>query len=327
MHPEYIHKLETIDKETFNQVALDVFRYQSINNPVYARFINLLRKDPEDIQTVEDIPFLPIQAFKKHRVVSGEGNEEIIFSSSGTTGQERSRHFVLDTGLYECSFKNGFKHFYGNPEEWCFLALLPSYMEREGSSLIYMMDHLIKESKDPDSGFYLEARDELIQLLRKKSKEGKKTLLLGVSFALLDLAESLEIDLKGITVMETGGFKGRRNEISRNELHAFLEKRFNLETIHSEYGMTELLSQAYSKEKGLFNTPPWCRVLIRNISDPLEVGKVRKGGINVIDLANYNSCSFIATDDLGELTGTSQFTVSGRIEASDLRGCNLLVSD
>lgn len=310
----------------FNALALETFRFQYSNNSVYRQFCDLLGKDPEKIDTVEKIPFLPIEFFKTHSVLSSTKPSEITFTSSGTTGQQTSKHLVSDLSVYEESFREGFREFYGNVEDYAVLALLPSYLEREGSSLIYMVDDLIKRSNNPHSGFYLHDLNALKEKLNLLERQGQKTLLIGVSFALLDLAESFNFKLKNTIVMETGGMKGRRKEMIRAELHAVLKKAFGVETIHSEYGMTELLSQAYSAGNGVFECPPWMKILIRDPEDAMSLlPSGKSGGINVIDLANINSCSFIATQDLGKDLGAGKTTILGRFDNSDIRGCNLLI--
>lgn len=310
----------------FNALALETFRFQYSNNSVYRQFCDLLGKDPEKIDTVEKIPFLPIEFFKTHSVLSSTKPSEITFTSSGTTGQQTSKHLVSDLSVYEESFREGFREFYENVEDYAVLALLPSYLEREGSSLIYMVDDLIKRSNNPHSGFYLHDLNALKEKLNLLERQGQKTLLIGVSFALLDLAESFNFKLKNTIVMETGGMKGRRKEMIRAELHAVLKKAFGVETIHSEYGMTELLSQAYSAGNGVFECPPWMKILIRDPEDAMSLlPSGKSGGINVIDLANINSCSFIATQDLGKDLGAGKTTILGRFDNSDIRGCNLLI--
>lgn len=310
----------------FNVLALETFRFQYANNPVYHQFCNLLNKDPEKIDVVEKIPFLPIEFFKTHSVLSSTKPTEITFTSSGTTGQQTSKHLVSDLSVYEESFRESFRKFYGNIEDYAVLALLPSYLEREGSSLIYMVDDLIKNSNNPHSGFYLHDLNDLKEKLNLLEKQGQKTLLIGVSFALLDLAEDFNFKLKNTIVMETGGMKGRRKEMIRAELHNILQKAFGLEKIHSEYGMTELLSQAYSKGNGVFECPPWMKILIRDPEDALSLlPSGKSGGINVIDLANINSCSFIATQDLGKDMGAEKTAILGRFDNSDIRGCNLMI--
>lgn len=319
-----IFNIET-DAE-FNSLALEVFKFQFENNPVYRSFCDLLYKHPSDVNRIEEIPFLPIQFFKSHRVVSNERLIETTFSSSGTTGSTTSKHYVSDLDIYRKSFTKGFEFFYGNIENYTVIALLPSYLEREGSSLIYMVDVLIKASNHPKSGFYLNNLSELKDTLTALDAQGQKVLLIGVSFALLDLVETYQFNLKNTIVMETGGMKGRRKELVREELHAMLKQGFGVKDIHSEYGMTELLSQAYSKENGLFEGPKWMRLLTRDPEDALTIlPKNKTGGINVIDLANINSCSFIATQDLGKTHPNGRFEVIGRFDNSDIRGCNLMV--
>jgi phenylacetate-coenzyme A ligase PaaK-like adenylate-forming protein len=316
------------DRKTFRAAALKVFHFQATHCPVYRDYLAALKVDPSKIIEPEKIPFLPIEFFKSHTVLADGKKAELVFESSGTTGSEPSRHHVADAGLYRESFLRNFYASLGSPEELCILALLPSYLEREASSLVYMMDHLIRWSKHPDSGFYLDQLDELSAILEKRNNDGQPTLLLGVSFALLDLADLHPLSLwNNIRLMETGGMKGRREELVRSELHQRLMEAFELNTVHSEYGMTELLSQAYSGGEGLFHPPPWMKVLIRDPNDPLTIlphGK--SGGINIIDLANVYSCSFIATGDLGKVYEDGSFEVLGRYDHSDIRGCNLLVS-
>lgn len=308
----------------FNNMAIDIFNYQYQNNTIYQNFCKLLKVTPSEVTQLEKIPFLPIEFFKTQQVICGDNNYEQVFLSSGTTGENQSKHYVKNLKVYEQSFFKGFEQFYGNISEYCFLALLPSYMEREGSSLIYMTEYLIKHSNNPLSGFYLNNYNDLIDTLKKLNAQ--KTILIGVSFALLDLAEKHQLDLSNIIIMETGGMKGRRKEMTRTELHQIYNDSFNVNQIHSEYSMTELLSQAYSKGNGLFETPPWMKILIRDTNDPFHLlDNNQTGGINVIDLANYNSCSFIATQDLGKTFANNSFEVLGRFDNSDLRGCNLLI--
>ena len=277
---------------------------------------------------MEEIPFMPVEFFKSHRIIREGMKAEVIFESSGTTLSTPSQHHVADAALYRESFTRGFRKFYGAPEDLCILALLPSYLERRGSSLVYMMDQLISMSKHPQSGFYLDNLEELSFILQKRKLDGHPTLLLGVSFALLDLAEAYPLELpKNITIMETGGMKGRRKEMVRSELHQALQVAFGFNKIHSEYGMTELLSQAYSYGDGVFRCPPWMDMLVRDPNDPLSLlDDGSPGGINIIDLANLYSCSFIATSDLGRHYGDGTFEILGRFDHSDIRGCNLLVS-
>ena len=314
------------NSQDFNSIALEVFRLQAKGNTVYREFINHLNIDIDNVKDIKDIPFLPIQFFKTHKIITGDQNPKEIFLSSGTTGQNQSKHYVTDLSLYEESYTKGFDYFYNDIEEYVVLGLLPAYLERNGSSLIYMVDDLIKKSKHSESGFYLNNHKELIETLIELESRSQKTLLIGVSFALLDLLDNYDLELKHTTIMETGGMKGRRKELIREELHSVLTKGFGVDKIHSEYGMTELLSQAYSKGNGIFITPPWMKILIRDTEDPLSyLDNEKSGGINIIDLANINSCSFIATQDLGRIHAEGTFEVIGRFDNSDIRGCNLMV--
>ncbi|WP_299249837.1 acyl transferase [uncultured Lacinutrix sp.] len=322
--PNQIFNIKT--EAEFNTMALQVFKFQFDNNPVYRSFCDLLYKNPSDIKTVETIPFLPIQFFKSHHVLSSRDNIVKTFSSSGTTGSVTSKHYITDVKVYEDSFNHGFNAFYGDIKDYVVLALLPSYLEREGSSLIYMVDSLIKDSNHPESGFYLDNLSALSETLKRLDSEGKKVLLIGVSFALLDLVEAYTFNLNNTIIMETGGMKGRRKELIREELHRVLKTGFGVNAIHSEYGMTELLSQGYSKGNGVFNCPNWMRIITRDTEDALTIqDRGKTGGINVIDLANINSCSFIATQDLGRVNNDNSFEVIGRFDTSDIRGCNLMV--
>lgn len=312
--------------EDFEVMALTIFRFQFENNPVYRSFCDLLYIHPSDVRSIEEIPFLPIQFFKSHEVLSTTNPVVKTFTSSGTTGNITSKHHLTELKIYEESFRSGFRHFYGNIEDYTILALLPSYLEREGSSLIYMMDALISDSKHHESGFYLDNLSELKSTLTRLNESDQKVLLIGVSFALLDLVETHQFQLKNTIVMETGGMKGRRKELIREELHTILKKGFGVEAIHSEYGMTELLSQGYSKGNGVFKCPPWMKIVTRDTEDALTVLPISKtGGINIIDLANINSCSFIATQDLGKTFPDGSFEIIGRFDTSDIRGCNLMV--
>ena len=309
----------------FNEIALDIFRFQAINNIVYNTFLTYLKVDINSIQKIEDIPF-PIQFFKSHKILTSKEATEQIFLSSGTTGMEQSKHYVTDISIYEESFTKTFQYFYGAIENYTILALLPSYLERTGSSLIYMADNFIKKSNNPKSGFYLNNLDELAKNLIELDKKGEKVLLIGVSFALLDLLDKYKFNLKNTIIMETGGMKGKRKELIREELHSILCNGFGVSEIHSEYGMTELLSQVYSKGNGIFECSPWMKILTRDTEDALTIlPEGKSGGINVIDLANINSCSFIATQDLGKTYKNNTFEVLGRFDNSDIRGCNLLV--
>lgn len=308
----------------FRRVAMRVFRFQAAACGPYAEYLGLLGVDPAEISTVEQIPFLPIEFFKSRRVYCGSEPCEIEFTSSGTTGGNTSRHYVHDLSVYERSFVAGFERFYGPVADWEVYALLPGYLEREGSSLIYMVDKLIGVSGG--GGFFLRDHDELLDRLR--GSKARRRLLIGVSYALWDLAERSDARLPdGTIVMETGGMKGRRREIPREELHAIMQAGLGVSAVHSEYGMTELLSQAYSAGEGLFSTPPWMKIAIRDARNPLNVrfDGGATGGINVIDLANIYSCSFIATSDLGRIVAGDDFCILGRMDGSDIRGCNLLL--
>ncbi|MDP4600271.1 MAG: acyl transferase [Polaribacter sp.] len=310
----------------FTKVALDVFKYQFENNKTYRSFCDLLNVHPSDINLLAQIPFLPIQFFKSRKIVSSNDEIQEIFTSSGTTGSITSQHFVTDIELYKESYLNGFAHFYGDIKDYVVLALLPNYLERNGSSLVFMVNDLIRKTNQSESGFYLHNLDELTQKLIKLDKNGQKIILIGVSFALLDLIEKYQFSLKNTIIMETGGMKGRRKELVRAELHEVLKNGFGVAKIHSEYGMTELLSQAYSDANGIFKTPPWMKILIRDTEDALTILPNQKpGGINIVDLANYNSCSFIATQDLGKINENGTFEIIGRFDNADIRGCNLMV--
>lgn len=310
----------------FEKIALKVFRFQYDNNVVYREFCQYLNVEKHDVKSLQQIPFLPIQFFKSHEVLSSEEKIQETFTSSGTTGMTTSRHLVTDITLYEESYRKAFSEFYGNIENYAVLALLPSYLDREGSSLIYMVDDLIKLSNHPESGFYLNNYDELIEKLIELDSSGENIILIGVTYALLDLIEKQNFQLKNTIIMETGGMKGRRKEMIREELHDLLCKGFGVDAIHSEYGMTELLSQAYSLGHGVFECPNWMQILIRDTEDALSyIENEKTGGINVIDLANINSCSFIATQDLGKKKPNNSFEVLGRFDNSDIRGCNLMV--
>ncbi|HPF02919.1 MAG TPA: acyltransferase [Bacteroidales bacterium] len=316
-----------IDEDSFQACMIDVFRLQSAGNPVYREFIRNLGVRPEDVTQYEQIPFLPAELFRNNRIITGTSDPEIVFESSGTTGSAVSRHYVTDVSLYERSLLQAFTLFYGDPSEYLIAALLPSYTEREHSSLVYMVKNLTGRSMAPGSGFYRDNPESLIEIIISARDRGQKVILIGVSFALLDIAEKFSPDLHDIIIMETGGMKGRRKEITRHELHSVLTRAFNVEVIHSEYGMTELLSQAYSKGEGIFWSPPWMKIVIRDPLDPLSLIKERgvTGAINIIDLANINSCSFLATGDLGKVHKDGSFEVQGRIDNSDIRGCNLMM--
>ena len=320
-------QLFQIDSEAqFEALALKIFRFQYRNNPLYHRFVESLSVSPSHINHVSQIPFLPIEFFKSHIVQTGSFHPEAVFSSSGTTGMVTSKHYVKDLIIYQESMLAGFKRFFGKPSDYVILALLPSYLEREGSSLVYMSEKLIKMSKDRRSGFYLHDYQKLSQLLSQLKKQNQKTLLIGVTYALLDLAEQYPIHFPELILMETGGMKGKRKELVREALHKQLKQAFGVPHVYSEYGMTELLSQAYSKGEGIFSTPPWMKIFIRDVNDPLSlVAQGKSGGINVVDLASLYSCSFIATQDLGKKISSDEFEILGRFDNSDVRGCNLLV--
>jgi len=315
------------NQQQFEQTALQVFRFQAKNCAVYLEFITNLKVDINAVDTIEKIPFLPISFFKSHELLSSSDKVQVTFTSSGTTGMINSRHLVTDVSWYEESFRRAFDLFYGDIRDYCVLALLPSYLEREGSSLIYMAEDLVKRSENPDNGFYLYNHNDLFAQLKRQQEAKKPTLLIGVTFALLDFVEQHPIDFSELIVMETGGMKGRRKEMIREELHQTLCKGFGVSVIHSEYGMTELLSQAYSNGNGIFNCPPWMKIITRDTNDPMTLlDNDKTGGINVIDLANINSCSFIATQDLGRIYQDGSFEVLGRFDNSDIRGCNLLIA-
>jgi len=320
------NKIFTITtNEEFNAIALEVFQFQYKNVKVYQEFCDLLNVKPSSVKTLKDIPFLPISFFKSHRVITKNSTYEKIFTSSGTTGSITSKHYISTLNLYNESFSKAFTQFFGEVENLCILALLPSYLERDGSSLVYMVDALIKQSNNTHSGFYLNNTSDLIEKLEFIEKTHQKTLLLGVSYALLDLIEAKQFQLKNTIIMETGGMKGRRREMIKQELHSILKKGFGVSQIYSEYGMTELLSQAYSKGNGIFTCAPWMKVLTRDTEDAQTYITKKTGGINVIDLANIHSCSFIATQDLGKVYKDGSFEILGRFDDSDIRGCNLMV--
>lgn len=309
----------------FTHQALAVFHFQYQYNPVYQLYIDVLGVDPQSVLELVQIPFLPIGFFKTHRVVTTDFTPEALFESSGTTDTGTSRHYIKSLDLYRQSFTRGFERSYGPVTGWCIIGLLPSYLERSNSSLVRMADELIRMTGHPDSGFYLYEHEKLYETLNRLEARGQKTLLIGVSFALLDFAEKYKMDLRHTVVMETGGMKGRRREMIRPELHGILKERLGLPAIHAEYGMTELLSQAWSSGEGLFEPAPWMKVLLRNEDDPFDLREEGAGILNIIDLANIYSCSFLATEDVGTLMGDGRFEVSGRVDNSDIRGCSLLV--
>lgn len=324
MIAEFINKELPIAGESFEALQAAVFTHQYGSNPVYRQFCNLVRPAQQVANMAKQPPFLPIQFFKTHKVIAGAELPDIVFESSGTTGTAVSRHFVRRASVYTSSFLQAFELQYGHPAHWCILGLLPSYLERGHSSLVYMVQQLIERSLHPMSGFYLHNTDALARHLQNLESTGQPTLLLGVTYALLHFANTHPMPLQHTIIMETGGMKGRQKELLRQEIHEQLKTAFGVASIHSEYGMTELLSQAYSKGDGLFYAAPWMRVLVRAEDDPLAVSATGKGALNIIDLANVHSCSFIATDDVGEVYADGSFRVLGRLDNSDIRGCSLL---
>lgn len=327
-----IKEIFKADNAAWNALALEIFAFQYQQNSIYHQFCNTLGIVPTDVHTIEAIPFLPIQFFKSHKVTAGDFEPELVFESSGTTGSVNSKHFVKEAAVYEESFLKGFEQFYGNPQDYCIIGLLPSYLERGNSSLVYMVNELIKRSGHAASGFYLDEHDKLQQTLARNEAAGQCTLLIGVTYALLDFAEQYPMQLKNTIVMETGGMKGRRQELTRQEVHLALQQQLGITTVHSEYGMTELLSQGYSTGNGIFQPTAGMRILLRAEDDPFDVTaaispekKFTTGVINVIDLANIYSCSFIATDDMGKCYSDGSFEVLGRLDNSDIRGCGLMV--
>lgn len=320
------NKIFEIQNDTeFNEIALEIFRYQYNNNHIYKQFIDINDFKISEINHYKNIPFLPIEFFKTHKILTSNIIPEIFFESSGTSGMTRSRHFISNIDIYEKSFLKGFETFYGNIEKYSLIALLPNYQEQKNSSLIYMINKLIAATKNTDSGFYLYNLENLAKKLTELNTKKQQTILFGVTYALLDLAENFPVNIPETIIFETGGMKGRRKEMIREELHKTLKKAFKVNTIHGEYGMTELLSQAYSKENGRFYAPKWMKILIRETNDPFSIlDNNRTGGINIIDLANIESCSFIATQDLGIVFKDGSFEISGRFDNSDIRGCNLM---
>ena len=324
MNPYSIFDLKS--EISFKKKTLEIFKFQFDNNNVYRSFCELLCKHPSEINDINDIPFLPIDFFKTKAVITSNSNIQQTFTSSGTTGSKTSKHHVKDLKLYENSFIKGFEQFYGSINNYTILGLLPSYLERDGSSLVYMVNTMIEKSNSPKSGFYLKDLEKLRDTIFELESKKEKTLLIGVSYALLDLIESYEFKLEHTIIMETGGMKGNRKEMVKSELHSILKKGFGVEHIHGEYGMTEMLSQAYSKRDGFFSTANWMKVLIRDPEDNMTIlTNGTCGGINIIDLANIHSCSFIATQDLGKVHSNGLFELLGRFDQSDIRGCNLMV--
>ena len=331
MNREWHDKIFSVTENGFKQLTLYIFHFQYEANPVYNSYVNALGKTLSTVDEIEKIPFLPVSFFKTDEIKTGKFNADVIFKSSGTTQAINSQHHVKDVSTYIQSFTKAFEKIYGDLKEWCILGLLPSYLKKGDSSLVYMVDNFIKQTQHAQSGFYLYDLDKLKETLLSLERSNQKTLLIGVTYALLDFADSFPMPLKHTIIMETGGMKGRREELTRMEVHERLRKAFVNTEIHSEYGMTELLSQAYAEKEGRFQCPPWMRVLIRDDEDPLAVSVPRlqtvtpiSGAINIIDLANVYSCSFIATDDVGKLYADKSFEVLGRMDGSDLRGCSLL---
>ncbi|MVT11706.1 acyl transferase [Chitinophaga tropicalis] len=317
----------SLKEQELERTALELFRFQYRENTLYRAYVDALRIDPASIRSLLKIPFLPIQFFKTHTVTCGSFTPELVFESSGTTQTINSRHLVKEAGIYEQSFLTAFEQFYGPVEDYVVVGLLPSYLERQHSSLVYMVQDMVKRSGHADSGFYLYEHDKLYSRLQELEARKQKTLLIGVTFGLLDFAERYSLQLEHTIVMETGGMKGRREEWTRQEVHAYLQERLGAGNIHAEYGMTELLSQAYSAGQGIFSCPPWMKVLVRDESDPFQLSAGNAAGvINVIDLANIYSCAFIATEDIGKLHADGKFEVLGRLDNSALRGCSLMVS-
>lgn len=322
--PEYIFSLT---EKGLEAAAIELFQYQYQENELYRAYTDVLRIKPASVKSILDIPYLPIQFFKTHTVVCGQFEPELVFESSGTTQTVNSRHLVKESAIYTQSFMTAFEQFYGPVSDYVVLGLLPSYLERQHSSLVRMVQEMTIRSGHAESGFYLYEHDKLFQQLQSLEARGQKVLLIGVTFGLLDFAEQYTLSLKNTMVMETGGMKGRREEWTRQEVHAFLKERLGPACIHAEYGMTELLSQAYSKCDGLFETPPWMKVLLRDENDPFQLTAGKGAGVmNVIDLANIYSCAFIATEDIGRIHEDGRFEVLGRLDNSALRGCSLMVS-
>jgi phenylacetate-coenzyme A ligase PaaK-like adenylate-forming protein len=312
------------DSNSFPQLALEVFRYQHEHNAIYRQYCDALNVDAAIITSLTDIPFLPISFFKTHKIVTGNKQPDLVFESSGTTADIPSKHYIADVNIYKRSLLQGFEAFYGPAKDHVVLALLPSYLERKNASLVYMAKTLMEHGGHTASGFYIDEWEQLHAQLQKLQQSGQKVLLLGVTFALLDFAAAYPMQLTNTIVMETGGMKGRCEELTRDEVHAILKKQWQLQHIHSEYGMTELLSQAYATTGGIFKCTNTMRVFVRDINDPLEVTETGTGALNIIDLANIHSCSFIATEDIGSIAVDGTFRVLGRLDHSALRGCSLM---
>jgi hypothetical protein len=319
-------KIYQVNDSSFPDIALEIFRYQAENNPVYSDFIKHLRVDSAKITRIEDIPFLPVSFFKTYAIKTGIWDPQAIFSSSGTTGTAESRHYIPDLQFYLEHSRTCFEYYFGPVTDYHFLALLPSYLERTGSSLISMIAYFIKTSNSQDSGFFLREHDQLLRKIETLRKGNRKIILWGVTFALLDFAEHYSADLGDCLIFETGGMKGRRKEITRFEFHEILQERLRTTKIFSEYGMTELMSQAYTAGGTIFKNPPSLQVLGRDLSDPMQKGVINEtAALNVIDLANFHSISFLETEDLGKIYQNGTFEVLGRIDNSDIRGCNLMI--
>jgi phenylacetate-coenzyme A ligase PaaK-like adenylate-forming protein len=316
-----------VNNLTFTEQALALFRYQYAQNTLYKDYVDILKTNIENVQKIEEIPFLPISFFKNKEITTTAFTSEIIFTSSGTTGHTTASHYVKEIALYQQSFTQCFQHFYGELHNYCILGLLPAYLERTGSSLIYMVEDFIQKSEHPLSDFYLYEHEQLYLILQELEKDKQPTILFGVTFALLDFAAKFKMHLQHVIIIETGGMKGRGKEWTTKEVHDFLKTQLGVTTVHSEYGMTELLSQAYAPKDALYTPPNWMRVLVRAEDDPLQVQQAGKGILNIIDLANVYSCAFIATDDLGVVHTNNTFNVLGRLDHSDIRGCSLLVTN
>jgi hypothetical protein len=322
INPENILQAGAAD---FQSISLQLFHFQYQHNTIYRQYCDALGADTDKVNSIEKIPFLPVSFFKTHKVIADAVREPALtFESSGTTGEATSRHYVLDAGIYKRSLLQGFEQFYGSPRQFAILALLPSYLERKNASLVHMARVLMEESGHPANGFYINEWQQLRDVLKAQEQAGQKTLLLGVTFALLDFATAYPMPLRHTIVMETGGMKGRRTELTRGEVHGMLKQQWQLDQVHSEYGMTELLSQAYAAADGIFTCTSTMRVLVRDINDPLDVHETGSGCLNIIDLANMYSCPFIATEDIGNIRQDGTFEVLGRMDHSALRGCSLM---
>ncbi len=322
----------TVNEDNFEALSIEIFNYQYEHNAIYRKYCDLTIRDINTIKQLHEIPFLPIQFFKSQQITTGNFEAEAVFESSGTTGSINSKHYVKDLNWYTKSFLEGFDLFYGNIEDYCILGLLPSYLERKNASLVYMVDALIKKSNNELSGFHLYDHKKLHEIIKSNEENKQKTLLIGVSYALLDFAENFPMKLNNTIVMETGGMKGKREEMTKQALHQVLINQFEVAQIHSEYGMTELLSQAYSFGNGIFSTPPWMKILLRSEDNPLQTfqsilkeHRTQRGVVNVIDLANIDSCCFIATEDTGINYADGRFEITGRLNNSDIRGCGLMI--